>query len=97
MKYIHKINSEMMHNLKNMLKSESEQDMELAVEILNNADIGDTETHHNIELIISDYNTNLLFDLTEPDNVITFKFYTRRQWNNYLKTRDSYIKNITLI
>lgn len=85
MNYIHNIDSEMMNSLKNMLKSKSEQDMELAVEILNNANVKDPETHYNIEQIISDYSTNIMFDFSEPNNEKTFTFYTRKQWNNHIQ------------
>lgn len=90
MNYIHNIDSEMMNNLKNMLKSESEQDMELAIEILNNANINDFETHHNIEQIISDYSTNIMFDFSEKNNEMSFTFYTRKQWSNHIQQTRSW-------
>lgn len=83
---IHYIDKDSISNLKNMLASNDEGDASLAVEILNNANFQDRQTLDNVIEIVG-CNEHITFDYIEYEHTFKFSFYTRKQYEKYLKEK----------
>ena len=65
MEYIHKIDKDTLESLKSMLASDDNNDVELAIDIINKADLKDKGTLDKICSLISDYNVDIMFDFKD--------------------------------
>ncbi len=88
MEYIHEIDDEMYNSLHDMLVSESELDVNLAVDILNKANINNRETFNRVLKLIEDYSVDIVFDFREDNNLQSFTFFTRAQYWEKVKQRE---------
>ena len=74
--FIHTLDNEITENVKNMLGSADPNDIKLALEILNNADLTDFGTTENLKKLMVDTECMLCFDIkyTEDNNEIYLHF-----------------------
>jgi len=66
--FIHTLDSEITENIKNMLGSADPNDIKLALEILNNADLTDFGTTEHLKKLMVDAECMLCFDIKYTDS-----------------------------
>ena len=69
MEYIHEVNNEFKENLKQMLGSPDPDNIGLAIEILNHADLSNEETHKYITELILDTDCGLCISFQDESGL----------------------------